>query len=150
MTLSSKLHKIQALIDRTSSEAERQAAVMAKDRVLKKDHQSLKEFHISLQSIWQKSLFLALCKKYGLETYRYFRQKHTSTVVMVEPNFLDDRLWPEYLEYSALFQDHILNAAGMVIEKIKNNVAPISDINLCHSSTYVDDLLSAEIVKKFD
>jgi len=150
MTFSSKLNKIQALIDRTSSEGERQAAALAKDRILNKERQSLKEIHISLQSIWQKSLFLALCKKYRLETYRYLRQKHTSTVVMVEPNFLNDRLWPEYLEYSALFQDHVLNAAGMVIEKIKNGVTPISDVNLCPSSNYVDEFLSAEIVKKFD
>ncbi len=79
--------KIQALIDRASLEGERQAAMLAKERILSKHSQEPKEFHITLHSIWQKSLLLALCKKYGLHNYRYPKQKHTTTMVMVIYHF---------------------------------------------------------------
>ena len=65
MSLPEKLMKIQALIDRTMSEGERKAAALARDRILSKQLQEPKEYHITLHSIWQKSLLKALCKKYG-------------------------------------------------------------------------------------
>ncbi len=114
--------KIQALIDRTTSEGERKAAALARDRILSKQLQEPKEYHITLHSIWQKSLLKALCKKYGLHTYRYPKQKHTTTMVLVTPAFIDEVLWPEYLEYSSLLQDLILEVVDTVIVKIEQEV----------------------------
>lgn len=129
MSFPQKLIKIQALIDRTSSKGEREAAALAKERVLQKQQQGPKEFLITLHSIWQKSIFLALCKKYGLHTHRYPRQKNTTTVVLVTPAFLDELLWPEYLKYSSLLQDHILDVVDSVIEKIENGDTATSIVN---------------------
>jgi hypothetical protein len=61
MEILEKLSKIQAIIERTSSEGERQAAVLAMERLLQQQKQQPKEYRITLRSIWQKNLFVAIC-----------------------------------------------------------------------------------------
>ena len=74
-----KLSKIEALIQRASTEGERQAAQFAKERVLAKivERQASIpiEFKVTHDSPWKKRLFVALCSKHGYKTYRYVRQK---------------------------------------------------------------------------
>ena len=112
MLLSDKLSKIQALIEQASSEGERQAALLAKERILSRQMQLPIEYRVTLKSIWQKTLFVALCKKYDFRTYRYHRQKFTTTMVRISPAVMDELLWPEYLKHRSyllhlLFRDHL-------------------------------------------
>jgi hypothetical protein len=67
MSLLEKLAKIQAIIERTTFEGERQAAALAMERLFKQQKQQPIEYRVTLSSIWQKNLFVALCKKYGLK-----------------------------------------------------------------------------------
>lgn len=64
MFLFDKLVKIEALIQRSSSEGERQAALLAKERVLSmfSERQSNLpiEFVVTVDSPWKKHLFLAM------------------------------------------------------------------------------------------
>lgn len=118
MEILEKLSKIQAIIERTSSEGERQAAVLAMERLLQQQKQQPKEYRITVRSIWQKNLFVALCKKYGLKTYRYHRQKYTTTMVRIVPAFLDELLWPEYRKYSDMLQELIQDVLNTVLAKV--------------------------------
>ena len=43
-------------------------------------------------------------------------------MVLVTPAFIDEVLWPEYLEYSSLLQDLILEVVDTVIVKIEQGV----------------------------
>ncbi len=45
----------------------------------------------------QRRLFTALCRRYGLERYRYKGQRHTTVVVRAPRSFVDNTLWPEYI-----------------------------------------------------
>ena len=102
MEIEDKIRKIEALIRGAKSEGERQAAEFAKQRLQEKIPPKTIEYSIRANSLWKKKLFVALCNKYGLHTYRYARQKHTTTMVRITKPFLDSILWPEFIKYSKI------------------------------------------------
>ena len=102
MSLSEKISKIQALIDRAGSPGERDAALAALKRIQNRVVDEPKEVVIRLKDMWNKRLFMAVCAKYGLKTYRYRGQKHTTAMVRINHTALQECLWPEYLKYQAM------------------------------------------------
>lgn len=135
MSFSEKLSKIQALIERTSSEGERKAALLAKERILLRQSQQPMEYRVTLKSIWQKNLFVALCKKYGFRTYRYQRQKYTTTMVKISQAVMDELLWPEYKKHSEILQEliqEILDSLLAKIEKGEDEILISGEIDVMH------------------
>jgi len=116
------LQKIQSLIDRTSSEGERQAAELAKkrlhDRLYEDTNARLIEYRVTSHSKWEKKLFTAVCKKNGFNPYRYVRQKYTTTMVRVSKPVMDDILWPQYKKYTDLLREMVDTIALDLIDKI--------------------------------
>jgi hypothetical protein len=118
-----KIKKIEALIAGTTSQGEKQAAILAKERLLKKfpnldAHKNTLEYRLSTPDTWHKRLLIALCRKYGINPYRYHRQKHTTIMVKINEDFLNQILWKEYIEYSNQLEDLIEGIMGSVIGKI--------------------------------
>ena len=111
MDLHAKIKKIEALIAGGKSEGERQAAELAKNRILERFHleEAAKpiEYTVPLSNYWKKKLFVALCNKYQIRTYRYKRQKYTTTMLRANPHFVDNVLWPEFNKYSAMLEELI-------------------------------------------
>ncbi|MFZ4098769.1 MAG: hypothetical protein ACOYKZ_00370 [Chlamydiia bacterium] len=105
MSLSDKIAKIQALIDRAGSPGEREAALAALARVQRRVSDQPKEFSVHLPDMWSKQLFMAVCSKFGLRTYRYSRQKHTTAMVRVSQAVMDECLWPEYQRVHGMLQE---------------------------------------------
>jgi hypothetical protein len=120
MSFFEKLSKIQALVERTSSEGERQAATLAMERLLKRQEQLPIELRFTAPTIWQKKLFVALCHKYKLKTYHYQRQKYTTTMVRTSRALMDEILWPEYIKYSSMLLELIEEVFDTVIAKVGN------------------------------
>lgn len=54
------------------------------------------EIQFSIPDVWSRRLFAALCRRYGLQPYRYSRQKRTTVVVTLPRRFVDDVLWPAF------------------------------------------------------
>jgi hypothetical protein len=122
MSFLDKLAKIETLIERAASEGERQAAQLAKERVLNKitldqSHQPI-EYRVSLSSPWEKRLFVALCRKHGFQTYRYPKQKYTTARLKISKNLMDEVLWPDYQRYSKMLRELIEEIMKDVIAKI--------------------------------
>lgn len=118
-----KIKKIEALIAGTSYEGEKQAAILAKKRLLKKNpaldpKKNAIEYRLSTQDMWHKRLLIALCRKYGVQPYRYKRQKYTTVMVKINERFLNEILWEEYLEYSQQLENLIEGIMENVIGKI--------------------------------
>lgn len=118
-----RIKKIEALIARAHTKGERKAAQSAKQRLLGKypelDLQNNKrEFALYTQGNWQKKLLLALCGKYGIEPYRYKRQKHTTVMVNINEHFLNEVFWKEFLEYSEQLEDLIEDLTDNLIRQI--------------------------------
>src|SRR5215831_15427951 len=101
--LREKLRKITALFEGATTAGERNAAAAAIARVKQAlasmgQVEQPVEMQFSLADLWQRRLFMALCRRYGLEPYRYRRQRHTTVVVWAPGSFVHSTLWPEFLQ----------------------------------------------------
>ncbi|HEV8040561.1 MAG TPA: hypothetical protein VGP62_16950 [Bryobacteraceae bacterium] len=120
--LREKLRKISALFHGATTAGERDAAAAAMERVKKGLGITLQteqpiEFKFSLPDRWQRRLFSALCRRHGLEPYRYKRQRHTTVMVLVLRSFVDQTLWPEYQELRAALNDYLNDATERIIRE---------------------------------
>src|SRR3974377_51970 len=90
--LREKLRKISALFEGATTAGERRAAEAAILRVKKalaaiaQTEQPI-EMQFTLPDRGQRRLFMALCRRYGLEPYRYRRQRYTTVMVRVPRSF---------------------------------------------------------------
>ena len=66
---------------------------------------------------WQRRLFSALCRRYGLEPYRYKRQRYTTVVVRAPRSFVHKTLWPEYQELRAALNSYLNEATERIIRE---------------------------------
>ena len=131
--LREKLRKITALFEGAATAGERQAAAAAIERI----RQSLKasvqtapvpEMKITLADQWNRRLFSALCRRHGLEPYRYKGQRYTTVMVRVPRQFLDKTLWPEYVELQAALHSWLSEATERIIrEEVYSNAGEASE-----------------------
>lgn len=117
-----KLRKIAALFEGATTAGERQAAAAALERVRRAldaavKTQPLPETKFSLPDQWQRRLFSALCRRYGLEPYRYKGQRYTTVVVRAPRPFVDQMLWPEYLALSEALRAYLNEATERIIRE---------------------------------
>lgn len=118
-----RIKKIEALINGATTAGEENAARSAKDRLLNKQStiqapDKLEEYRLYTSDSWHKKLLIAVCRKYGIQPYRYKRQKYTTVMVNINPNFLNEVLWPEYLEYSKHLEKLVEGITDDLIGKI--------------------------------
>lgn len=118
MDIADKIRKIEALIAGAKSDGERQAAEFAKQRLQEKISAQPIEYNVRLHSRWEKKLFVAICSKYGLRTYRYTRQKYTTAMVRVAKPFMELVLWPEYNKYAGILNKLTEEISVDLISKI--------------------------------
>lgn len=121
-----KIKKIEALIMGATSPGEKKAAMSAKDRILKKYpniqiHANAQEYSLYTPDSWHKKLLIAICRKYGVRPYRYKRQKYTTVMVNINPEFLNEVLWKEFLEYSKHLEELVTEVTDNLIKKIHDN-----------------------------
>ena len=115
--LREKLRKIEALFAGAGTEGERMAAGAALTRVrarlatLQRSEPAV-EMQFSLSDQWSRRLFLALCRRYGLEPYRLYRQRMTTVMLKVPKGFVDQVLWPEFEQLNAALVQY-LNAVTL-------------------------------------
>jgi len=120
--LREKLRKIAALFEGAATIGERNAAAAAIERIKRAIGEAAKvdkpvEYHFNLPDHWKRRLFSALCRRYGLEPYRYHRQRYTTVMVRVPKAFVDSTLWPEYLELSAALDEYLNEATERIIRE---------------------------------
>jgi hypothetical protein len=131
--LRDRLRKISALFEGATTPGERSAAAAAILRVkaalaaMAKTDPPI-EIQVGLPDRWQRRLFAALCRRYGLEPYRYKRQRHTTVMVRVPRSFVDRTLWPEYQQLKEAL-DHYLNEATerIIREEVFGNAADVAE-----------------------
>ncbi len=120
--LREKLRKISALFEGATTIGERHAAAAALQRVKKAlaaiaQTEQPVEMQFTLPDRWQRRLFAALCRRYGLEPYRYLRQRHTTVMVRVPRSFVARTLWPEYLELQEALDEYLNEATERIIRE---------------------------------
>lgn len=120
--LRDKLRKISALFEGATTAGERSAAAAAIARVKQAlaalgQTEPAREMQFSLADQWQRRLFAALCRRYGLEPFRYRRQRYTTVMVRVPRSFVDKTLWPEYLELKKALDEYLNEATERIIRE---------------------------------
>lgn len=122
MDLHERIKKIEALIASSKNEGERQAAEYARNRILerhkKEEEERPIEYTVPLGNAWKKRLFIALCNKHHIRTYRYKRQKYTTTMLRASPTFVKNVLVPEFKKYEILLEDFVENMINDLIDQI--------------------------------
>ena len=118
-TLVEKLRKLEALHAGTTIDGEREAARRAGPRAARRaaDAQADVEMLYRIQDSWNRKLFTALCRRYGLSPYRE-RGRRTSTLQVRAPQAFHDRtLWPEFLALSKELEEHLDELTDRVIRE---------------------------------
>jgi hypothetical protein len=117
-----KLRRIEALYARAGTDGERVAAARARQRIQSRLEQLAAaeppiEYRFSLADQWSRHLFVALLRRYGVTPYRYRRQRRTTVMARLSRSFVDDTLWPEFLELQGTLSAYFDALTDRVIEQ---------------------------------
>jgi hypothetical protein len=120
--LREKLRKIEALFEGATTPGERVAAAAAIERFKRAlsgmpQTEPPVEVQCSLPDLWQRRLFTALCRRYGLEPYRHKRQRYTTVIVKAPRSFIDKTLWPEYVQLKKALDEYLNDATERIIRE---------------------------------
>jgi hypothetical protein len=120
--LRQKLRKIAALFEGATTPGEREAAAAAIQRVrlaLSQAERTEKaiEMNFRLPDQWNRRLFTALCRRYGLKPYRYPRQRYSTVVLRAPASFINGTLWPEFLQIKRALDEYLHEATERIIRE---------------------------------
>ena len=115
-----KLAKIERLYAGATTPGEKEAAADAIARIQRRIGETAKverpiEYKFTLVDGWSRKLFIALLRRYGLRPYRRARQRRNTVMVRVPRSFVDETLWPEFLELSEVLQTYLDEVTERVI-----------------------------------
>lgn len=110
--LRDRLRKIEALFAGAATFGERDAAGAAQERIRRRlmemeQRAPAEEMQFSMPDQWSRRLFSALCRRYGLEPFRYRRQRHTTVMLRVSRRVVDEMLWPEFTELNQALRSYL-------------------------------------------
>jgi hypothetical protein len=117
-----KLRKIERLYAGAATPGEKEAAADAIARIKRRIGEVAKvdhpiEYKFTLVDAWSKKLFTALLRRYALKPYRYARQRRNTVMVRVPRSFVDETLWPEFLELSEVLKNYLDEVTERVIAR---------------------------------
>jgi len=115
-----KLRKLEAVFSGTNYEGERTAASVAMEKIrerlrLLENTDPPIQYKFSMNDMWSRKLFVALLRRYGMTPFRYPKQRHTTVMVRVSPRFVDETLWPEFIELSKVLDEYLTEITDRVI-----------------------------------
>ena len=115
-----KLRKIERLYAGSTTPGEKDAAADAIARIKKRLAETAKteqpiEYKFTLSDAWSKKLFIALLRRYAINPYRYSRQRRNTVMARVPRSFVDETLWPEFIELSKVLKTYLDEMTDRVI-----------------------------------
>ena len=122
--LRAKLAKLEALFQRAGSPGEKSAAGVAIERLQGRlagsgeKQEPEVELQYSLHDVWSADLFCAVCRKHGVRTYRYKRQRRTTVMVRVRESEFDRGAWQEYRQLHDELADYFNDVTDHLISRV--------------------------------
>lgn len=118
-----KLRLIEALFSGDTTKGEEVAAELARERILERLRlmekvEPLVEYRFSMADMWTRKVFVALLRRYGINPYRYSRQRYTTVMARVSKRFVDETLWPEFLEISKTLKAYLSEITDRVVTQV--------------------------------
>jgi hypothetical protein len=133
--LRDKLHKIEALFAGAATAGERAAAGAAAERIRARLRQTegaeqAIEMKFSLSDSWSRQLFIALARRYGLQPFRYRRQRRATVMVRGPKSFLEQVLWPEFVQINEALVDYLADITDRIIrDEVYGETADAEEID---------------------
>jgi len=120
--LRQKLRKISSLFEGATTAGERDAAAAAIDRVRKalsaaEEVEPLTETEFKPLDRWNRRLFLARCRRYGLKPHRHPRQRYSTVVLRAPRSFINQTLWTEFLQIRTALDEYLNEATERIIRE---------------------------------
>lgn len=117
-----KLRKIERLYAGATTPGEKDAAADAIARIKKRLVETAKtehpvEYKFTLADAWSKKLFIALLRRYAINPYRYSRQRRNTVMARVPRSFVNETLWPEFIELSKVLKTYLDDVTDRVISE---------------------------------
>jgi hypothetical protein len=114
------LRKIEALYAGAATPGERDAAASARERIrarLATDaaQERSEELRFSLDNPWSRKILVALLRRYGIEPYRYSRQRRNTVMARVPRSFVERTLMPEFREMDRALSEHLQRITDDII-----------------------------------
>jgi hypothetical protein len=132
--LRGKLRKIEALFAGAGTSGERSAAEAALQRVrtrladLGRSDPPV-ELKYSVSDEWSHRLFVALCRCYGLEPYRYRRRRYNTLMLRVPRGFSESVLWPEFLQLHEALRAYLNEVTlGVIHAEIHSDTSEAKEV----------------------
>jgi len=73
---------------------------------------------VSIADPCGRSVFIALCRRYGLKPHRHARQRQATVVVAAPPSFYDRVLWPEFEALTDVLYEHFLSVTMRALDEV--------------------------------
>jgi hypothetical protein len=118
-----KLRLIEALYGGATTEGEKVAAQLARERILDRLRSMEKEdppveYRFSMGDMWSRKVFVALLRRYGITPFRYKGQRYTTVMAKVSKKFVDQTLWPEFQEIAETLQTYLSDVTSRVVSQV--------------------------------
>jgi hypothetical protein len=75
------------------------------------------EYSFTLRDQWSRRLLIALMRRYGIQPYRYPRQRHTTVMARLPRGFVTETLWPEFRELNRTLAAFLAQVTERVISE---------------------------------
>jgi hypothetical protein len=104
--LRERLRKVEALFFGASTAGERDAAGAAAERLKEKLREASRadppvELKFTMPDPWSTRLFIALCRRYGFNPFRYARQRSTTVMVKAPRRLFEEVVWRQFNDVHA-------------------------------------------------
>jgi hypothetical protein len=79
---------------------------------------------------WSRKIFVALLRRYGIEPYRYSRQRRNTVMARVPRSFVDQTLMPEFEEMNRALIAHLERITEDIISQgISNDTSEAREVH---------------------
>ena len=114
------LRKIEALYAGAATPGERDAAASARERIRERlrslgQQERAEEYRFSMDNLWSRKIFIALLRRYGVDPYRYSRQRRTTVMARVPRSFVEETLMPEFQAMNRALVEHLERISDDII-----------------------------------
>ncbi len=75
------------------------------------------EYKFTMSDDWSRRLFTALMRRYGIQPYRYRGQRYTTVMARVSKSFVDQTLWPEFVELDNVLRKYLSEVTDRVVRE---------------------------------
>ncbi|MFM9865344.1 MAG: hypothetical protein ACKVRO_17255 [Micropepsaceae bacterium] len=119
--LREKLKKIEALVQGAATDAERDAAAAAIARVRAKlepePEGEPEDLQFQIAEDWSRHLFVALCRRNGLDPYRHTREDRATLTVRGTRAFVEGVVWRQFASVEAELRAYLTESALKIIRE---------------------------------